>query len=492
MRTSRLARRARLLTSLLSLGLLLTVLAGCAVNPVTGKREIILMSESQERELGAESDRAIVGQYGLVDDASLTAYIEGIGRELASRSHRRDMTFTFRLLDDPVVNAFALPGGYVYLTRGILAYLTDEGAMAGVLGHEVGHVTARHSAKRYTKQQILGVGLGIGSLLSEEFAKYAGYAGAAGQLLLLKYSRDNESQSDELGVTYATASGYDTRGMADFFGALARLTGGGPGLPSWASTHPDPGDRKKKVRALTRAEQAKTSGSDFAVNRDGYLRRLEGLAFGADPRQGFVDNGLFKHPDMEFQFTVPQGWKVMNTAAQVQLADPDGAAAVLFSVDGSSQSARDAAGRFEQEAGVRIVERRDQRIGGFVAHRMLSETTTKDGTLNIVSTFISKTRTVYVFHGLATAAAFGTKRRTLESVADGFATLTDRDALAIQPITLHITAIERDGPFRQVVTRWPIPDRADLDVEGLALLNGVEPDARMTRGTLIKVLRTAR
>ena len=214
-------------------------LAGCATNPVTGKKELNFLSLEDEERMGAESDLGIVAQYGVVDDTKLTAYVQSIGNQLVPVSHMPEEDFEFRVLDDPVVNAFALPGGYVYVTRGIMAYLNDEAALAGIMGHEVGHVTARHSAQRYTQQLLLGMGAGTLGQLFKNIPLAADILGGSASLMLLKYSRDDERQSDQLGVEYATKVGYDTRPMAEFFHTLDQLSGDHQ-LPGWASTHPDP------------------------------------------------------------------------------------------------------------------------------------------------------------------------------------------------------------------------------------------------------------
>jgi predicted Zn-dependent protease len=467
-------------------------LIGCSVNPVTGKRELMLMSEAQERELGASSDKAIVAQYGVVDDPELRVYVEGIGGKLVPLSHRPDIPFTFRVLDDPVVNAFALPGGFVYLTRGILGYLDNEAAMAGVLGHEIGHVTARHSAKRYTKQQLFGLGIGLGSVLSEEFAKYSNLAGAAAGLLLLKFSRDDESQSDRLGVEYATKAGYDTESMARFFHTLGQLSSGDGRLPTWASTHPDPGQRFDTVGRLSQEWQGKVGAASYAENRETYLRQIDGIVFGDNPRQGFVDEGMFRHPDLKFEFPVPDGWKVMNTASQVQLASPEGDAGVLFSIVSDETDPETAAAAFARDSGVRVVERRTLTVSGSPAVRIEARATAQQGELGVLSTFVGRDGHVYVFHGLSGEADFPAYRSVFADVAGGFRRLTDPDALAIQPVRLQIAPAPRSATFRELVRDHPLPDGAGVDLEGLALLNGVAPDDRISRGTLLKVLRRGR
>jgi predicted Zn-dependent protease len=465
--------------------LVLSMLAvQCAKNPVTGEREFMLLSESQEIELGRESDQAIVAQYGLVDDPELAAYVEGIGQQMVPVSHRPDLAFTFRLLDDPIVNAFALPGGYVYITRGILAYLGDEAALAGVMGHEIGHVTARHGAQRYTEQQLFGLGLGLGSALSETFARYSGLAGTAAQLLLLKYSRDDERQADRLGVEYATKIGYDTDEMAGFFHTLDALTAaaGGSGLPGWASTHPDPGERYEKVLALTSDWQSRVGRAEYRDNRATFLRHIDGIVFGQNPRQGYVDGGSFLHPDLEFRFPVPENWQLINTPTQVQMASPEGEAAILFSLDPEHASPQAAADAFIRSTEAREVNRRALTIGGYEAVRLVSVIPQQQGELAVRSTWIRKDANLYVFHGL------GNQPAVSDQVADGFRRLTDPAALAIQPVVVQVVEAPQSGRFADVVADYPIPEGAGLDMAGLALLNGFAADDRVERGTLIKTL----
>src|SRR5512137_1763548 len=196
-------------TKIVALALLVAAAIACAVNPVTGKKEFMLYSESQEIELGKQTDAEVAATYGLYDDPALAAYVSKIGLSLAAKTQRPNLPWRFTVLDSPVVNAFAVPGGAVYVTRGILALMSSEAELAAVLGHEIGHVNARHSMSQMSKQQMAQLGLAVGSVVSKEFAKYAGLAGTGLQVLFLKYSRDNENQADGLGVDYARAAGYD-------------------------------------------------------------------------------------------------------------------------------------------------------------------------------------------------------------------------------------------------------------------------------------------
>ncbi len=474
--------------ALLVPALTLSLLAGCATNPVTGERELMLVSERQEEELGREGDREIVAQFGVVDDPALQKYVEEVGQRLVTVSHRPNMRFTFRILDDPVVNAFALPGGFVYVTRGILPYLQSEGALALVMGHEVGHVTARHGAQRLTRQQLLGLGIGISTLLGERFALVTGLASAGGQLLMLGYGRDDERQSDQLGVTYGTRAGFDTTDGAAFFDTLAKLSGDRGVLPSWTSTHPDPGERSESVRAQSRQAAGAAADRTLTSDRAGYLRRLEGLVFGADPRQGYVERGWVNHPDMAFRFPVPSGWSVHNMASQLQLTSQDGARAMILTV-AQAASPAEAADAFTGRDGIDVHDRADLQIHGFQATRVTSTLSTASGQVDVLSTFIAKDGRVLAFHGLAEPADMPQARNHLAAIADGFEALTDPEALSIQPAVVHVVEAPRTATFRELADAWPIPPGVELSLEGLALLNGLEPHETVRQGTLLKVLR---
>src|SRR5690606_15261725 len=202
-------------------------------------------------------------------------------------SHRKNLKYTFKIVDSPVVNAFAVPGGYVYFTRGIMAHFSNEAEFAGVLGHEIGHITARHSAKQYSNAMLAQIGLVAGMVLSPEFAQFADAAQNGISLLFLKFGRDAESQSDKLGVEYSTKINYDARVMAGVFNTLDRLqtSSGGEAVPTFLSTHPDPADREVSVAKLADDWRKKVKASSLKVNRDSYLKMIDGIVYGEDPKQ---------------------------------------------------------------------------------------------------------------------------------------------------------------------------------------------------------------
>src|SRR5881296_2719697 len=292
--------------------LVAVVVVGCAVNPATGARQLMLISESQEIAMGRDYDQQVTASIGLYSDTAWQGWIQQFGARLAATSERPNLPWTFHVVDDPVVNAFALPGGYIYVTRGILAHLNSEAELAGVVGHEIGHVTARHSASQMTKQQLAQVGLVVGSIASSEFGRYAGLASQALGVLFLKYSRDNESQADDLGLRYMRRGNYDPREMPHVFEMLERVSSaqGGGRVPEWLATHPNPENRRGRIE-----QEIATGPQNFTgtlVNRDSYVQRLDGLVYGENPRDGYFKGAQFFHPDLRFRLSFPEGWSTSN------------------------------------------------------------------------------------------------------------------------------------------------------------------------------------
>lgn len=324
-------------------------LTGCAINPATGSRQINFVSESSEVKMGREADRAIMGEYGAYDDTALVAFVETVGQKLAAASERPDLEWHFRLLDSPVVNAFAIPGGYVYITRGILAAMNSEAQLAGVIGHEIGHVTARHTAQQITQSQIATVGLVAGMIAVPGMAQYGLVAQQGLQVLFLKFSRDHENQADELGIRYAVRAGYDPRQIPSTYDMLRRLSDreGYGGLPTWQSTHPDPGDRKARTSTLAFEAALLHRDRPLAVDEPGMKRRLTGLVYGEDPEQGYLVDNRFYHPGMGFQVDWPNGWGVMNTPSSVSGVAPDGGALIHLTLAGRGDGPADPAAHID-------------------------------------------------------------------------------------------------------------------------------------------------
>jgi len=482
--------KSPLMLKITSLIFILFLLA-CAVNPVTGKKQLVLMSEAQEVALGAQSDPQIIAQFGLYENAALQDFINDRGQEMVKISHRPDLKFHFRIIDSHIVNAFAVPGGYVYFTRGIMAYFNNEAQFAGVLGHETGHVTARHSVEQYTKSTVANVLLIGGMIVSPEFAAFGNEAQTALSLLFLKYSRDHERQADELGVEYSTKVGYDAHKMADFFKTLKSLSEGSGGeLPTFLSTHPDPGDRYNSVEKEATEWQVKVPKTTYKVNKDAYLKMVDGIVYGEDPRQGFVESGVFYHPELKFQFPVPSNWDLLNSPTQVQMAPPNGKALIIFTVtQGSSLQA--AAQSDATNLQLTVSNSRQITINGLPAMEVMSSQVTQDpntgkqSSISVKSVYIQYKNDIYVFHGVSLPQDFQGYVSQFDRTMSGFKALTDPSKLNVRPERINVVSVKQSGTLAQALQANGVPSTR---VKEFAILNGMDQTAQVTAGTMIKVM----
>jgi predicted Zn-dependent protease len=476
-------RRVRVLLSILSVVLLM--LSACAINPVTGKRELMLISEEQEIQYGVEGDKEICAEYGVVANPALSAYVERLGQNMSRITHRPTLQYHFRVLDTPVVNAFAVPGGYIYVTRGILAYLNDEAELAGVIGHELGHVNARHTARSISQQQLAMIGLQLGYAFSEKLRNLSGLAEFGVNMLFLKFSRDDERQADNLGVEYASKVDYDTYRMAAFFETLERMSAseGGSGLPDWFSTHPNPENRVLAVRKKTAQWQAKLAQPQYVVNRDSYLRTISGITFGEDPTQGYVSDNAFYQPTLRFSFPVPRGWTVNNMSSQVQVASPTGNATIILMLD-SAATAAASADQFISKNGAVVQARQALTVNGFASQKVVSRVTSESDTMKLMSYFILKGGTVYQMHGLTTPALYPQYADTFASALGGFRQLTDASRINVKPQRLAVRSIGKAAPLRTILKQGGI---ADDRLDEMAIMNGMQLDETVPAGTLIKI-----
>src|SRR2546429_3634931 len=367
---------------------------GCAVNPATGSRQLMLISESQEIAMGRDYDNQVAASIGLYPDSGLQRYLQQFGARLAATSERPNLPWSFRVVDDPVVNAFALPGGYIYVTRGILAHLNAEAERAGVVGHEIGHVTARHPVSQMSKQQLAQIGLAVGTIASPEFERFAGLASAGLGVLFLKYSRDAERQADDLGLRYMRRVNYDPRELPHVFELLARVSRaqGGGRVPEWLATRPDPENRRGRIEQEIATLPQTFSG--VAVNRDAYLRRLDGLVFGNNPREGYFKDNQFFHPDLRFRVTFPEGWTTSNGKQAGVAVSPQKDAVVEVSL-AKEQTADAAARAFLAQRGVTSGDPVRASVGRLPAGSAAFAAATESGTLRGTVLFVEHGGAVY-------------------------------------------------------------------------------------------------
>ena len=473
----------------LGVALILFLSSGsCAVNPVSGGREFMLLSESDEIRLGKQTDLQVRKQYGVYEDKKLNAYLNDLGQRLAGVSHRPNLPYKFEIVDASAVNAFAVPGGYVYFTRGILANFNSEAELAGVMGHEIGHITARHSAQQYSRAQLAQLGLVVGGLFLGDLVSEVGQLGVG--MLFLSFSRDNERQADALGVEYASRAGYDAGELAGFFETLERMNPGSDrsGLPGWFSTHPSPDDRVPAVRKGAGEWQQKLGMRAPKVNRDHYLRQIDGLVYGDDPRQGYVEDGTFYHPGMSFQFPVPAQWKVNNTPSQVQMMSEKKDGAIIFSL-ATAQSPQEAAAKFVQTNSASVRASGSITVSGFPAHRLLCDLKGQSGVIRVVSYFIQKDKSIFFFHGLSNPTHFDKHLNTFERTMGGFKGLSDPKKINVKPDRIGLRTTKTAGSLESALRSMGIPQG---DLKKIALLNGMELNEKMPAGTLIKIIEKGR
>jgi predicted Zn-dependent protease len=461
---------------------LLVAAAACAVNPATGRRELSLISEAQEIQMGRDADPQVTASIGLVDDAALQGYVSDLGQELAAVSERPTLPWSFKVVDDPVVNAFAIPGGFIYVTRGILAHFDSEAELAGVLGHEIGHVTARHSVSQMSRQQLQTIGLGVGMIFSETVRDYGGLAAAGLQVMNLSYSRGDESQSDELGLRYISRVGYDANAMIGVFQMLAQVGGGGEGrIPEWQLTHPYPENREADMRERIAAEGIAPGGT---VDRDEYLDKIDGLVYGEDPRQGFFQATRFLHPELAFELTFPAGWTTVNQRSLVAAVAPDQDAVLMLEVveDGGTPNAE--LEEFLGQEGIRGGTISQDGSGAVERARATFEVTTEDGPLRGEVAFVRYRQTVYRILGYAPQARWATHAGAVGTSISTFRAVTDSAILGLQPWRLDIVTLQGAMSLTSYAQRTPGP----VDAEVLGRLNRRDPGAVLSAGTRIKTV----
>jgi predicted Zn-dependent protease len=493
---------------LLLLSLALTACGSAVKNPVTGREERSVMDEPAEVAEGRKAHQAVLQAYGVYGDARLQAYVNGVGQRLAQQSHRPTLAWTFTVLDSPEVNAFALPGGFVYITRGIMAYLDSEADLAGVLGHEIGHVTARHGAQRATRQQNAGLGVLAATVLGVvlEGAGVGGAAQAAGQLsqgvaagYIASYSRDQELQADQLGAEYLHRTQYDPRNMIDVIRVLKNqelfaqdvartegraVQGGGGG--NWLSSHPSSDRRLQEISDIATRLQAQAAGRLGDDGRVRYLQAINGMAFGESRSQGLTRGRHFLHEELGFAITAPPGWKFQNrpeVLVVVNAAGDAGLMARLLPADFGTDHDRILRDRLKAEQG------RVERLtlgGGLAATHFVGQRRTEQGALAPIDVTLVTgpgQRPYLLQYAASDANAQQRAQAGLREAALSFRVLNAADRAAAKPWVLRSVPMPRGG-FAQLVRSSPLTEHSEQQLRLLNASGGSEP----APGTLIKTV----
>jgi predicted Zn-dependent protease len=441
----------------------------CVRNPATGNLQLNLVSESQEIDMGKQAAQEVDQSLGLYKDAKIEAYVARLGQSLSQQTSRKNLPWQFHVVEDPGVNAFALPGGPVYVTRGILGALTTEAQLAGVMGHECGHIAARHSANQISKAQVAQIGLGLGSVLSPQVASLSQIASAGLQVLFLKFSRDDESQADKLGFAYMANDGYDAREMVAVFKTLERVSklAGGSKVPEWLETHPDPENREQA--AEQRLKEVKVDFSKAKVNRDAYLAVIDGMVYGEDPRQGFFQGNKFLHPELKFQVTFPQGWQTQNTPQAVAAMSPKQDAIEQLAGAGKL-SPDEAATKFFSQQGIQRGQAAELSVNGQRAVAAYFTAQTQQGQIAGLVAFVGYNGTTYALLGYTAAQTLQQYDPVFKAFIGSFGPLTDQSAMSVQPAKIQLTRIDSNMTVEQFNQRYP----SNLKIEELALINGFD------------------
>ncbi len=491
-------KRSKVQTFIILLVTTLFLAACISTNPATGKKQFSLISSSQEAALGAEEHPKLVAQFGgKYDNAALAAYVERVGDDMAVRSEMPDVDFSFTLLNSPIVNAFALPGGYVHISRGLMAYFNDEAEMASVLGHEIGHVTARHAASRYTKSVIFG-GLAAGAGLIVNSESLSSLIGTSAQLYVLSYSRDQESQSDGLGLRYMVRTGHDPMGSVRMLEALettaalaAKKSGGNEQtVPSWARTHPLTSERiaDQKVRVANLDPEPATKNR----YRDRYLDAIDGMIFGDDPAQGVIKGQQFLHPVLKLGFTAPDGFALHNSASALVGVGPDDARFLftggLISGGLSTRNYLDQswAELFEGEPPTKLTNIQNLSTNGMDGLTGTARLKGEGGNLDIrmVAWRYDATH-AYYFLMITPEDGMAKYLERFHIMVTSFRKLTTAEASAIKPLRILIITVRSGDTVSGLAARM---DVADFKEDTFRALNGLGATEGVQAGQRVKIV----
>jgi predicted Zn-dependent protease len=482
----------RWLPALVVAGVVAGALGGCAAND--GKGFTAFMSPDQERRIGAEEHPKVLARFGGVyGDAALGAYVAAIGGRLAANTGQPAADYRFTVLNSPVVNAFALPGGYVYVTRGLVALANDEAELAGVIAHEIGHVTARHSAQRYSQAVAVTLGtIALGVLLGSDAINQAAQIG--GELYMQGFSRENEYEADSLGVRTLAQTGYEPQGAARFLqslereSALANRIAGKPGAErevDFFASHP---------RTVDRVERAIAEAGRLAQNpiarRDEFLNAVDGMLYGDDPAQGFVRGRRFLHPQLGFAFEAPPGFRLINTEKAVVAPGPGGAV-IRFDHESDARraaGARDALDYLRRVWGARADLANLERIviNGLDAATARSQAQGPKGPLDVRLVVIrANPGAIYRFMFLTPTNVTRRLTEDLQRTTYSFRLLSDSEAREIRPHRINVVSVRGADTVASLAAQMPFDD---FQIERFRALNGLGEGQSVAAGQRVKLI----
>ena len=484
---------ARLINQMISLVIITAVAAasmsGCAMNPVSGMPELALVSVEQEQKIGAEEAKKVQDHMGLLGDRTLTAYLEALGQRLAKESPRSDVSYQFHGVDTPEPNAFALPGGYIYVTRGLLALTNSEDELAGVVGHEIGHVAARHTVQRISKQGpfavVFGIASGLTGLVSPFVGNLIGGIGDVTQSLIFSpYGRGQETEADRVGQEIAAKAGWDPAGLPRFLSTLEReveLMSKGPQRHSFFDSHPATPDRVAKTTEYA-TQLKQVSREPISASQAVFLNRLDGLVVGQRAANGMIQGRAFVHPDLNFFLEFPEKWQIENSPQKLVAVAPDGNAAVIVSTVAEGDDPLDGARAVEKAAKVSILGKTQRTtVNGLpAAHTHMDA----DGKIGVDLTWIAHTGLVYQVTGLAPKNKFDSSRPLFITVAQSFRTLSAEERAGVKEKRIRLIKANAGETIETLAAR----SQSAWTREEIAVANALSIQDVLKEGRLVKVV----
>ena len=474
------------------LALIGPMLAGCTVNKATGESVFTgLMSTEDEIRVGREQHPQIIkafgGEYGTPE---LKAYVASIGNLLARTVERRDLQYKFTLLNSDAVNAFAIPGGYVYITRGLMALAENEAELAAVLGHELGHVTAQHHARQASKSLLANIlVMGAGVALGREAAEAGNLVAGA---LLPHYSREQEYESDMLGVRYASRAGYDPRGMSDFLAKLradtrltAKIMGRSPDEIdqfNYMASHPAPAARVQRASQLA----AQTPVRDPMQARDIYLKKIDGMLYGDDPDQGFIKGRSFKHPKLRFAFEAPEGFRLVNSPQAVGAFGPNGARVIFDQAKNPSDGPVTYYVSNVWAKGLSNASAERITVNGLEGATLSTRARTSAGVMDVRLVAVKvDLQNIYRFTMLTPPSQTARLSEGLRRMTYSFRTLSAAEAAQLKPLRIKIVNVRPGDTVSGLAGRMPYDS---LREERFRTLNGMDANEGLRAGQMVKIV----
>ncbi|HTP94226.1 MAG TPA: M48 family metalloprotease [Burkholderiales bacterium] len=477
----------------LALAVLALLLSDCAVNPVTGRQDLVTMSEEQEIATGRSEDANVRKEYGVYAAPELQKYVDEIGQKLARASHRPNLQYHFTVVDSPEINAFALPGGYVYVTRGILAYMNSEAELAGVIGHEIGHVTARHSVQQMSAATAAGLGARLLQIFVPATRNQIGdnAVNVLGNALLSGYGREHELEADRLGAEYLARTGYEPQAMIKVIGVLknqelfdaeiAKQEGREPqsyhGLSALFASHPEADARLKQVIG----EAAKYQQAGHAENQEAFLRRLDRTVYGDSAEQGFARQGTFYHPGLGLVLSFPPKWKIGNQPDKVAALAPDKEAIIDLRAAGPAKGSPEdvlrKALRLSGDSAVQATQ-----INGLQA---ASASTSMQGRPTRATAVFLGDKAYLIGAQAKSTAAMNDYSGAIDATTASFRAMSESERVQVQPLTLRVITVAPGLTYAELARRSPLGRNA----EGyLRVINGQYPTGEPSPGQPLKVV----